>query len=97
MIVNIFANLFVIFGITFFVMSILRTKSRIVKRVTNYEKIMMKFSLILISLGSISDLLIYPNSIFSGIISNIGFGIFFVWLGMFNRKYFTEKEKKQQN
>lgn len=89
MIVNIFANLFVIFGITFFVMSILRTKSRIVKKVTNYEKTLMKISLVLISLGSILDLLIYPISIFSGIITNLGFGIFFVWLGMFNKKYFT--------
>ena len=92
MILNIFANILIVFGITFFISNVFGGKNKLVKNLPKTEKLFLKISLVLISFGSISNLLTFSSPLISEIILNLGFGILIVWAAFFIWKHFTERK-----
>lgn len=91
MILNIFANILIVFGMTFLILWIFDKKNRFIQKLPIVEKLFLKFAVIVTGFGSIFNLLTFSKPDLSEIIQNIGFGLLFVWAALFHWRNFIKK------
>jgi hypothetical protein len=94
MILNIFANVIILLGITILALKVFKKENNnIMNKLPIYEVLYLKTSILFILSGSLSNLIMSYNPKFSQIILNIGFGMLLSWSLFFYLKYLIKKEK----